>query len=211
MKTIQALLLAAPLLSLSLSLSAVAGPKEAPAAPSNGENLVIQPPAGWRLAYMTGDPGSNYMVEFMPNGEDQDNWREGYMSVKRGAYTPVGGQHLATQAVESLIQSAQSKCAGHFVVMKQKNTQTNGAYTSIGGGFCDRYGGVAPYGEGNLTAVVEGKKNLFMVQFGWRPATESDLKDYSWRIQPERLQQYLNLINQANLCGGGNDEPACPH
>jgi len=209
MKKMQTLLLVAPLLFLTLSLPAAAGKKDEQAAPSNGENLVIQPPAGWRLAYMTGDPSSNYLVEFMPNGEDKDNWREGYMSVQRGAYTPAG--HLATQAVESLIQAAQSKCAGHFVVMKQKDTQTNGAYTSIGGGFCDRYGGVAPYGEGNLTAVLEGKQNLFMVQFGWRPATETDLKDYNWRIQPERLQQYLNLINQAALCGGGKDQPACPH
>jgi len=210
MKKIPDLLRAAVLLGLSLVVSACATHPAANTLPSNGENLEIRPPAGWRLSYTTGDPESNYLVEFMPNSEDHDSWREGYMSVQRGAYTPIAGQHLATQAVSGLIQAAQTKCAGHFSAMQQKETQTNGAYTTIGGGFCERYSSVAPYGEGSLTAVIEGKKNLFLVQFGWRPATENDLKDYNWRIKPERLQQYLNLLNQATLCGGPSEIP-CPH
>lgn len=177
----------------------------------NGENLVIQPPAGWRMAYMNGDPNGDYVIEFMPRNESHDSWREGYMSVQRGAYEPSSGTHLSSQLVQRVLQGAQRNCAGRFTPMKSKDSVNHGAYTSISGGFCDRYNNdAAPYGEGSLVAVVEGKKNLFLVQFGWRPATENELKNYGWRITPERLQQYLNLLNQATLCGGGEDQLTCP-
>jgi len=175
----------------------------------NGENLLIHPPSGWRLAHTNGDPDGNYVVEFMPNAEEKEAWREGYMSVQRGAFNPSSGQHMAPQALATLMQVAQTKCPGRFVPMTSKDTQISGAYAAVGGGFCSRDGDVAPYGEGNLTAIIEGRKNLFLVQFGWRPATEDDQKDSGWRIRPERLKQYLDLINQASLCGAQGELP-CP-
>lgn len=173
----------------------------------NGENLLIQPPAGWRLAYMNGDPNGDYVVEFMPRNESHDSWREGYMSVQRGGLDGTTG--MASQVVQRVLKGAQLKCSGHFTAMKRKDTTTNGAATSISGGFCDRYGPAAPYGEGSVVAVVEGQTNLFLVQFAWRPATENELKAYGWRITPQKLQTYLDLLNQATLCGG-KEQPACP-
>ncbi len=173
----------------------------------NGENLIIQPPSGWRLAYMNGDPNGDYVVEFMPQNESHDSWREGYMSVQRGAIDGTAG--MSSQIVQRVLQGAQLNCQGHFAAMKRKDTMTNGAATSISGGFCDRYGAVAPYGEGSMIAVVEGKEHLFLVQFGWRPATENELKDYGWRITPQKLQVYLDLLNHATLCGG-KEQPPCP-
>ena len=166
----------------------------------NGENLLIHPPSGWRLAHTNGDPDGNYVVEFMPDAEEKEAWREGYMSVQRGAFNPIPGQHMAPQALATLMQVAQTKCPGHFVPMTSKDTQISGGYAAIGGGFCSRDG---------LTAIIEGRKNLFLVQFGWRPATEDDQKDYGWRIRTDRLKQYLDLINQASLCGAQGELP-CP-
>jgi hypothetical protein len=197
---------------LFLALSVLWTPLPAAAAlqaQSYGENLVLRPPAGWRLAYSEGDPGGNYVIEFMPANENQGAWREGYMSIRRGAYQPGSGAHVATQVVHELLQGAQRLCGGRFTPMQQKETTTNGAYTSISGGFCDRSGSAAPYGEGSLVAAVEGKKNLFLVQFGWRPSTESEAKGPGLHIAPELLQQYLNLLNQAVLCGG-DGQPVCP-
>ena len=176
----------------------------------NGENLIIQPPAGWRLAYMNGDPNGDYVVEFMPQNESHDSWREGYMSVQRGAASVSPSVHLSTQIVQRVLQGAQNSCAGHFTPMKQKDSMTNGAYTSISGGFCDRYSAAAaPFGEGSLVAVIEGTKNLFLVQFGWRPSTPNELNGYPLRITPQRLQVLLDQINRAMLCGG-TDQLVCP-
>ena len=175
-----------------------------------GENLVVQPPAGWRLAYMNGSPSGDYVVEFMPQNETHENWREGYMSVQRGAAEVGAGAHLSTQIVQRVLQGAQRNCSGHFTAMKQKDSMTNGVYTSISGGFCDRLGSAAPFGEGSLMAVFEGTKNLFLVQFGWRPATENELKGYPLRITPQKLQQYLDLLNRVTLCGGSQDQLICP-
>lgn len=176
-----------------------------------GENLVIQTPPGWRLAYMNGDPNGDYVAEFMPNNESHDSWREGMMSVQRGAYEMASGAHPSTQIVQRVLHDLQRNCAGRFTPMKQKDSMSNGAYASISGGFCDRYAdsSAAPYGEGKLVAVLEGKKNLFLMQFGWRPATEDSWKNIAWRITPQQLQQYLNLLNQANLCGG-EGQLSCP-
>jgi len=195
--------------SLMVSLQAHAALLEGKVFTPNGENLVIQPPSGWRLAYMNGDPSGDYVVEFMPQNESHENWREGYMSVQRGAADVSAGAHMSTPLVQRILQGAQRNCSGHFTAMKQKDTMTNGAYTSISGGFCDRVGSTAPFGEGSVVAVVEGTRNLFLVQFGWRPATESELKNYAWRITPQKLQQYLDLLNHATLCGGPDQLP-CP-
>lgn len=206
MKKMLALLLVQA--SLLLSPQAHAALLEGNLFQPNGENLQIKAPAGWRLAYMNGDPNGDYVVEFMPENEAHDSWREGYMSVQRGAVSMSAGTHLSTQFVQRILQGAQRNCSGHFMPMKQKDSVTNGAYTSIGGGFCDRVGSIAPFGEGSLIAVVEGSTNMFLVQFGWRPATENELKAYGWRITPQKLQQYLDLLNSAVLCGG-KDQGAC--
>src|SRR5450830_662770 len=202
---LQASLLASVLTPLSVRAELLEGRVFQP----NGENLIIQPPAGWRLAYMNGDPNGDYVVEFMPQNESHDSWREGYMSVQRGAADLSSGAHLSTQIVQRVLQGAQRNCAGHFTPMKQKDSMTNGAYTSISGGFCDRLGSAAPFGEGSLIAVFEGTRNLFLVQFGWRPATENELKGNPLRITPQKLQQYLDLLNRATICGG-QDQLICP-
>jgi len=213
MKKIAALLLRVLPLTLTLTITAMpaayAALLEGNVFQPNGENLIIQPPSGWRLAYMNGDPNGDYVVEFLPQNESHDSWREGYMSVQRGAASVSPGVHMSTQIVQRVLQGAQNGCAGHFTAMKQKDSMTNGAYTSISGGFCDRYGAAAPFGEGSLVAVIEGTRNLFLVQFGWRPSTPNELNGYPLRITPQRLQVLLDQINRAMLCGGA-DQLSCP-
>jgi len=183
----------------------------------NGENLMIAPPANWRMAYMNGDPDSDYVIEFLPANEAHDSWREGYMSVQRRTFPEKSlldniharGTTVAAVAIGQVMQNVQRNCAGRFVPMKQKDSLTNGVPTSVSGGFCERAGAAAPYGEGSVIAAFEGKSQLFVVQFGWRPSTANELKEYAYRITPARLQQYLDLLNLGRLCGGA-DEGACP-
>ena len=210
MKKIAALLACALTLTATLTaMPAAHAAQEGSLFQPNGENLIIQPPSGWRLAYMNGDPNGDYVVEFLPQNESHDSWREGYMSVQRGAASVSPGVHMSTQIVQRVLQGAQNGCSGHFTPMKQKDSMTNGAYTSISGGFCDRYGPAAPFGEGSLVAVIEGTKNLFLVQFGWRPSTPNELNGYPLRITPQRLQVLLDQLNRAMLCGGA-DQLTCP-
>lgn len=182
-----------------------------------GENLMIAPPAGWRMAYMDGDPDGDYVVDFLPPNEALDSWREGYMGVQRRSFpdsallSNIRARNLSVPqvAITELMQSAQRQCPGRFLPMKQKDSLTNNIPTSVSGGFCDRAGSDAPYGEGSVIAVFEGKQRLFVVQFGWRPSNPNEWKQYGYRITPDRLQQYLNLLNAATLCGGAEQGP-CP-
>ena len=182
-----------------------------------GENLMISSPSGWRMAYMNGDPTSDYVIEFLPPNEALDSWREGYMSVQRRTFPDsallnnIKARNLTVSAVamNQVMQNVQSNCPGRFIPMRQKDSFTNGIPTSVSGGFCDRVGMTAPYGEGSVVGIFQGKERMFVVQFGWRPATESEWKDQTFRITPAKLQTYLDLLNSATLCGGA-DEPACP-
>lgn len=182
-----------------------------------GENLMISPPAGWRMAFMDGDPGGDYVVDFLPANEAHDSWREGYMGIQRRSFPDsalvanITARNLtvAQVAITEVMQNAQRNCPGRFVPMKQKDSLTNGIPTSTSGGFCDRAGAAAPYGEGTVLAVYQGKERLFVVQFSWRPSTQNELNQYAFRITPARLQQFLDLMNAATLCGGP-DEGACP-
>lgn len=181
-----------------------------------GENLMISKPAGWRLAYMNGDPQDDYVVEFMPANEAHDNWREGYMAVQRRTMPDKALQDgikarlmtVSQVLVSQVMQNAQRACPGRFVPMRQKDSMTNGIPTSVSGGYCDRASG-APYGEGSVVAAFQGKERMFVVQFSWRPATAGEAKDSPFRITSAKLQQYLDLLNGANLCGGP-DEVKCP-
>ncbi|MFJ3045254.1 hypothetical protein ACIPEN_05435 [Herbaspirillum chlorophenolicum] len=182
-----------------------------------GENLMISPPPGWRMAYMDGRPDGDYVVDFLPPNEAHDSWREGYMGVQRRSFPDSAlldnikarNLNVPQVAIAEIMQGAQRNCPGRFQPMGQKNTVTNGIPTSVSGGFCDRAGAAAPYGEGSVVAVFQGQERLFVVQFGWRPATQNELKEYGWRITPAKLQQYLDLLNGATLCGGADEGP-CP-
>ncbi|MBP0596770.1 hypothetical protein J8I26_01525 [Herbaspirillum sp. LeCh32-8] len=182
-----------------------------------GENLMISPPAGWRMAFMDGSPEGDYVVDFLPANEAHDSWREGYMGIQRRSFPDSAllnnilarNLTVAQVALTEVMQNAQRNCPGRFLPMKQKDTVTNNIPTSISGGFCDRAGNTAPFGEGTVMGVFQGKERLFVVQFSWRPSTPNELKEYTYRITPDRLQQFLNLMNAASLCGGP-DEGACP-
>ncbi|BEV14928.1 hypothetical protein HBDW_17160 [Herbaspirillum sp. DW155] len=209
-----------PLLAASLALAPLSGHAEAEGRlfQPKGENLMISPPPGWRLAYMDGDPDGDYMVDFLPANEAHDSWREGYMGVQRRSFPEAGllaniqarNLTVAQVALSEVMQGAQRNCPGRFVAMAQKNGSTNNIPLSVSGGFCDRTGPVAPYGEGTVLAVYQGKQQLFVVQFSWRPPTDAANKQYPFRISPAGLQQYLDLINAATLCGGP-EEGKCPN
>ncbi|MFJ3057475.1 hypothetical protein [Herbaspirillum sp. NPDC087042] len=182
-----------------------------------GENLMISSPAGWRLAFMNGDPAGEYVVDFLPANEAHDSWREGYMGVQRRAFPAASlvnniqarNLTVAQVALSEVLQGAQRNCPGRFTAMGQKVTMTNNIPTAISGGFCGRVGPSAPYGEGTVLGVFQGKQYLFVVQFSWRPSTENELNQFAYRITPARLQQFLDLMNAATLCGG-TDEGKCP-
>lgn len=212
-KSIRAMLACAVMLPALAAAEGLEGAIFQPA----GENLMVAPPAGWRLAYMNGEPAGDYVVEFMPANEAHDSWREGYMSVQRRSFPEAGllanikarNLTVAQVAISEVMQSVQRACPGRFVAMRQKDSITNGVPTSVSGGFCDRAGSSAPYGEGAVVAAYQGSERMFVVQFGWRPATANELKEYAYRVTPAKLQQYLDLLNAATLCGG-KDQGVCP-
>jgi len=186
--------------------------------PVIGEQLDHRPPEGWKLAWMSGKADGNYLIEYIPKEEDIHSWREGYLLIQRLSYPPKEAltelekhkTRIADAALYEFIKQAKQACSGRHSGMEQRTNTFNGVYFAIGGGYCDRYGSAAPFGEGSIVAFAEGEKYLFRIQYGWRPQStlEQTNNHIPWRISPDKAKQYLGAIKATSLCGGSG-EPAC--
>jgi hypothetical protein len=182
-----------------------------------GEQLDHHPPEGWKLAWMNGKADGTYIAEYISEAEDINSWREGYLAIERLEYPPAEvlkeiekrKSRVADVALYQLVRKAKETCGGQHVEMTQRTNTFNGVYFAVGGGYCDRYGKVAPFGEGSFVAFAEGKSYLFRIQYGWRPKSAQDQEgNVPWRIAPQKAKQYLEAIKAMSLCGG-LDQPAC--
>jgi hypothetical protein len=209
------LFLFSPLIALPLPASAAENGKPFPVV---GEQLGHRPPEGWKLAWMSGNANGGYIAEYIPGAEDLNSWRDGYLSIERLAYPPAEvlkelekhKTRTADVALYQFIEQAKKSCGGQHTQMSQRTNTFNGVYFAVGGGYCDRYGPAAPFGEGSFVAFVEGKSYLFRIQYGWRPrAARAKLENGPWAISPQKATQYLEAIKATSLCGGSG-QPVCP-
>lgn len=182
-----------------------------------GEQLDLRPPEGWKLAWMSGKADGSYIVEYIPEAEDIDSWRVGYLAIERLEYPPAEvlkelekrKTRVADVALYQFAKKAKETCGGRHMEMAHRTNTFNGVYFAVGGGFCDRYGQAAPFGEGSFFAFAEGESYLFRIQYGWRPKTIQDQEsNVPWRIAPQKAAQYLEAIKATSLCGG-LDQPEC--
>lgn len=182
-----------------------------------GEQLDHRPPDGWKLAWMSGKADGRYIVEYIPQEENINSWRDGYLAIERLAYPSAEvlkeiethKTRIAAVALYQFIRKAKESCGGKHSEMAQRTNTFNGVYFAVGGGYCDRYGQAAPFGEGSFVAFAEGKDYLFRIQYGWRPKTIQDQENnVPWRITPKTAEQYLGAIKATALCGGSNQR-AC--
>ncbi len=181
-----------------------------------GEQLVHAPPSGWKLAWMSGEPGGSYTVEYISGTEDIQAWREGYLQIARNPYPAEEllkelarrKTSISALAIYQDADQAKKRCAGAYTPMSMATNVSNGVTYSVGGGFCDKYGPAAPFGEGALVGFFEGKDYLFKVQYGWRPKSPGDKKESPWRIYPDTSKHYLDAITQSTLCGASG-QPSC--
>lgn len=182
-----------------------------------GEQLDHRPPEGWKLAWMSGKADGSYIVEYIPDAEDINSWRVGYLAIERLEYPPTEvlkelekhKTRVADVALYQLVKKAKETCGGQIAEMARRTNTFNGVYFAVSGGYCDRYGQAAPFGEGSFIAFAEGNSYLFRIQYGWRPKTAQDQENnIPWRIAPQKATQYLEAIKATSLCGG-LDQPAC--
>ncbi|MYN15955.1 hypothetical protein GTP81_04250 [Rugamonas sp. FT107W] len=205
---------------IAMAGNAVSAPAEGTGKPFAvvGEQLQHKIPKGWKLAWMEGQPDGEYFVEYLPEAEDINNWREGYLSIRRLPYPNAtamaqiekAGAKVADVALFQFIKGAVQSCGGRHQAMSQRTDTSNGVYLAVSGGYCDKYGSAAPFGEGSLIAYAQGKDYVFQIQYGWRPKSETDQKtNLPWHIAPETARQYMEAIKASSLCGGGG-QAACP-
>ena len=181
----------------------------------HGERIDHIPPQGWKLAWMVGDADGAYVVEFIPESEDINFWQQGYLAIARMPYPTAealkevvkGDMKVSEVAVQYYNGEAVNACAGKFYPMSHRTNTFNGAIFSVSGGFCDKNGPPARFGEGAVFAYVEGKDYLFRIQYSWRPKSAEDKQDIPWRVDPEELGSYLKAIIASRLCGGSNELP----
>lgn len=186
--------------------------------PITGEQLEFPLPEGWKLAWMSGKGGGGgYLSEYIPQTEGIHSWREGYLAVERLEYPSTEALkelekykiRLSDFALHQFLKKAKEICGGQHTNMAQRTNIFNGVYFAVGGGYCDRYGPAAPFGEGSFVAFAEGKNFWFRIQYGWRPKTlQEQGNNLPWRISPKKATDYLEAIKAATLCGGV-EEPVC--
>ena len=112
MKCIPSHRLLAPLLASVLAMLPLAGHTEAEGRLFRplGENLMISPPPGWRLAYMDGDPEGNYVVDFLPKMKieaavSDDLVDQAVEAIERAARTgKIGDGKIFVTAIEQVIR-----------------------------------------------------------------------------------------------------------
>lgn len=182
-----------------------------------GEQIEYAVPAGWKLAWMEGKPDGSFFVEFIPKDETIEKWRGGYLLVQRLPYPNPDvlekiksiKSKIADVALFQFFEKANKACVGKNQLMSQRTNVFNSIYMAIGGGFCDRYAGAAPFGEGTVIAFAEGEDFLFQMQYGWRPANMQELNaNLPWRINEEKIRPYLEAFKSSSLCGGSK-QPFC--
>lgn len=184
----------------------------------SGEQLQHPIPKGWKLAWMEGTPDGGYLAEYIPQADDINNWREGYLSIQRAAYPGAAvveqiakaNAKVSDVALVQFMKMAADNCGGHHQAMSKGTNTFNGVHFAVSGGYCDKYGPAAPFGEGSVIAYVDGRDYLFRIQYSWRPKDEQAQKDnLPWRIAPAVSTGYMLAIKESSLCGGGGGQPAC--
>jgi hypothetical protein len=182
-----------------------------------GEQIDHPVPKDWKLAWMGGKSDGRFVVEYIPEAEQIDSWREGYLAIERLPYPSAEAlkdieskkRTVSEFALSLYIQIATETCGGKHQSMSQRSNTFNGTYFSVGGGFCDKYGSAAPFGEGSFVAFAQGTSFLFRIQYGWRPKSVQELSaNLPWRITPQVAKKYLEAIKASLLCAGIG-QPEC--
>lgn len=185
----------------------------------HGEQLQHAVPAGWTLAWMDGDRSGNgeVMAEYLPPGEDIQNWRGGYLLIRRLPMpaadvlqqVAASGATLAQVGITQQQEKAKKFCAGSFTPTSARSNRFNGVEFAVAGGFCDKVGPAAPFGEGAVVAFVQGHGFMHQVQYSWRPLDAAELRrNKPYRIEPARTAGYMQAITSTTLCGG-DQQPTC--
>lgn len=189
--------------------------------PISGERPVVAIPAGWVLAYAELGDNGGYMLEYLPAGENIDNWRGEYLYVGRYPYPAGSGKtdphrpdapSIGDTAVNGIQQQVAATCRGQggFTQQPLQAGLYHGARISLAAGFCPQMGQAAPYGEGAAIAFIEGNDYLHQVSFHWRPASAEQRVERLSTLGAEdgAVERYQRTIRATTLCGGQH-EPAC--
>lgn len=168
---------------------------------------------GKLLGWMDGQPDGHYFVEYILATDNINNWRRGYLSIERMLYpsdivlTEFAKYkiHLSELALYQFMKGAEDTCKGTHRGMSQRINIFNGILFTVSGGFCDEYGPTAPFGEGAIIAIGEGRDYLFQIKYAWRPeSAENRNNNLPWEIDDKTIKKYIDFIKEATLCGGIN-------
>lgn len=134
-----------------------------------GEQVNHQIPEGWKLAWMSGNPDGRYFAEYIPSEEDIKTWRAGYLVIER---IPMPSATLLEEIKKQnaslpevllhlFIDQAASSCGGKHEAMSRRVNFFNEIQFAVSGGFCEKYGAMAPYGEGAFCCLNARSRPYF--------------------------------------------------
>ena len=175
-----------------------------------GDRVDLTPPAEWKLSWMQGTPDGEYLVEYIPQGDDISSWQHGYLMVERLPY-PAGaresikqaGATISAVALRQTTNMSSKWCQGNFVPTVQALNTFHRLQFAIGGGYCKLPNKMSRFGEGAFVAFIEGQDYLYKIQYGWRPQSKEEQDASPWGIDEATAKKYLESIKSAVIC---NDE-----
>jgi len=166
------------------------------AAPSQaqlkGENLIVTPPAGFKVGYKGTNNGMN-MMEWVPAGETVQNWSE-MVTVqifnKRADLDPA--QFLGRLQQQWLTACQGSKPASILT------GKANGYTASMMMLHCPLLAATGKP-ETTMFRAIKGNDSFYVVQRAVRAAASAD--------QVEKMKQYLGEVS---VCQAGSSQHPCP-
>lgn len=201
--------LAALLFPILLTPAAQADERVIAVIPMFAQQIVLQQPTGWEVAYLYEDSGTS-LAKFVPTDQTLFDWRE-MLSVE--AYRDIATQ--SSYGPDAMLRAIQSEYAGHCAAPLTEepldpqfiNAYPNAAMLlgcpALNGDFD---GGAAGEELSGLFIVIRGREDFYVVHYAIRSPQPDPAHP---PITAQNYRAYLELISPLLLCEPGDDLDTC--
>lgn len=177
--------------------------------PMFAQQIVLQQPAGWEVAYLYEDHSTS-LAKFVPTEQTLFDWRE-MLSVE--AYKEIAT--LSAQGPETMLRVIQNEYAGHCAADLSAqaldplfiNGYPNATMLLSCIKLADDFdGGTANEGIQALVVAIRGREDFYVVRYTVRSPQPAPLPP---SLSAQNYRAYLELISPLLLCETGDDINAC--
>ena len=177
--------------------------------PMFAQQIMLQQPAGWELAYLYEDRATS-LAKFVPADQTLFDWRE---MLSAEAYKDIAT--LSTRGPDTMLRAIQSDYAGHCAEAITAETLDPPFINGYPGAAMlvscmtladDFDGGTAAEGIQALVIAIRGREDFYVVRYAVRSPRPDPARP---SLSAQNYRAYQELISPLLLCETGDDIRAC--